>query len=121
MKSIHSRFARLRFSYALALISLTSSGLLAATNEDIYREKIAPVLAEKCASCHSGATPAWQSCGRRLFPTARWWKARAYYEAIHNAFGALLVRRWALPRNGRRPAAGGPVKTSSRIRHASRV
>jgi len=30
--------------------------------------------------------------------------AGACFEAIHNALGAWLVRRWALPRNGRRPS-----------------
>jgi len=29
--------------------------------------------------------------------------AGAYFEAIHNALGAWLVRRWLLPKNGRRP------------------
>jgi hypothetical protein len=29
--------------------------------------------------------------------------AGACFVAIHNALGALLERRWALPKNGRRP------------------
>ena len=29
--------------------------------------------------------------------------AGACFEAIHNALAAWLVRRWALPKNGRRP------------------
>jgi hypothetical protein len=58
LNSIYSRFARLRISCALVLLPAISSGLLAATNEEIYKAKIAPVLAEKCASCHSGTTPA---------------------------------------------------------------
>jgi hypothetical protein len=29
--------------------------------------------------------------------------AGAYFAAIHNALGGLLVRRWSLPKNGRRP------------------
>lgn len=29
--------------------------------------------------------------------------AGAYREVIHNALGALLIRRWTLPKNGRRP------------------
>src|SRR5207245_11336168 len=29
--------------------------------------------------------------------------AGACFEAIHNALGAWLVRRWLLPKNGRRP------------------
>ena len=29
--------------------------------------------------------------------------AGAYSVAIHNALGAWLVRRWSLPKNGRRP------------------
>ena len=32
-----------------------------------------------------------------------WMVAGACFEAIHNALGAWLVRRWALPKNGRRP------------------
>jgi DNA invertase Pin-like site-specific DNA recombinase len=32
-----------------------------------------------------------------------WMVAGAYFEAIHNALGALLMRRWHLPKNGRRP------------------
>ena len=27
----------------------------------------------------------------------------AYFDAIHNALGRWLVRKWLLPKNGRRP------------------
>ena len=37
--------------------------------------------------------------------------AGAYFVAIHNALGALLVRRWSLPKNGRRPRPPLEVKT----------
>ena len=36
--------------------------------------------------------------------------AGAYFVAIHNALGALLVRRWSLPKNGRRPRPRLEVK-----------
>jgi site-specific DNA recombinase len=36
--------------------------------------------------------------------------AGAYFVAIHNALGALLVRRWSLPKNGRRPRPPLEVK-----------
>jgi len=38
--------------------------------------------------------------------------AGAYFEAIHNALGAWLVRRWSLPRNGRRPPKPGPCAST---------
>jgi len=38
--------------------------------------------------------------------------AGACFVAIHNALGALLERRWSLPKNGRRPrhATGGVLR-----------
>ena len=36
-----------------------------------------------------------------------WLVAGACFVAIHNALGALLVRRWSLPKNGRRPRSAG--------------
>ena len=50
----------MNFNYgrAAVLLLLSSFCLHAATNEEIYAGRIAPVLKEKCASCHSGASPA---------------------------------------------------------------
>jgi hypothetical protein len=49
---VHCGFA------ALIILPIVGSGLAAATNDEIYTTKIAPVLAGKCASCHSGSKPA---------------------------------------------------------------
>jgi hypothetical protein len=68
--------------------------------------------------------PELASNGKRYYVAAGGWNlfgggyfrmvAGACFEAIHNALGAWLVRRWLLPKNGRRPKlasspAGGDV------------
>jgi hypothetical protein len=57
--------------------------------------------------------PELASNGKRYYVAAGGWNlfgggyfgmvAGACFETIHNALGAWLVRRWLLPKNGRRP------------------